>query len=170
MESIQKNSDLLRLPDLQSFGDKVNKFDANFAVCNVEGQLALLRQCSRFRSNKKLLADTALLILEKNYQSGWHKTEYVSVVDNRYLGIVLKQPGRKDAAALIDLGTTTTENCEYLKEMLLLFAQNYHLDNNAQEQIAIISNELAHVYEELMLLHKLSTNMKITEQDINFVW
>jgi HD-GYP domain-containing protein (c-di-GMP phosphodiesterase class II) len=33
----------------------------------------------------------------------------------------------------------------------------------------MISTELAHVYEELVLLHKLSTSMKVTESDANFL-
>jgi HD-GYP domain-containing protein (c-di-GMP phosphodiesterase class II) len=33
----------------------------------------------------------------------------------------------------------------------------------------MVSTELAHVYEELVLLHKLSTNMKVTEPDANFL-
>ena len=41
--------------------------------------------------------------------------------------------------------------------------------NTTEEQIEILSTELAQVYEELVLLHKLSTNMKVTEPDANFL-
>lgn len=40
---------------------------------------------------------------------------------------------------------------------------------SAEKQIDIISGELAHVYEELVLLHKLSTSMKVTESDATFL-
>ncbi|HUV40904.1 MAG TPA: HD domain-containing phosphohydrolase [Sedimentisphaerales bacterium] len=39
----------------------------------------------------------------------------------------------------------------------------------AEEHIEIISNELSHVYEELVLLHRLSTNMNIAEPDSNYL-
>ncbi|MHC4530657.1 MAG: HD domain-containing phosphohydrolase, partial [Planctomycetota bacterium] len=39
----------------------------------------------------------------------------------------------------------------------------------AREQIEMVSAELAQVYEELVLLHKLSINMKVTESDTSFL-
>ena len=39
----------------------------------------------------------------------------------------------------------------------------------AEEQIEVISVELSHVYEELVLLHKLSANMNVTEPGSNYL-
>ena len=56
-----------------------------------------------------------------------------------------------------------------LSEMLALLAENFQAVAEAGEQIEMVSTELAHTYEELVLLHKLSTNMKVTEPDANFL-
>ena len=53
--------------------------------------------------------------------------------------------------------------------MLELLAEDFESSTTAEKQIDIISTELAHVYEELVLLHKLSTSMKVTEPDANFL-
>jgi HD-GYP domain-containing protein (c-di-GMP phosphodiesterase class II) len=53
--------------------------------------------------------------------------------------------------------------------MLGLLAENFQAAGQAEKQIEMVSNELAQTYEELVLLHKLSTNMKITEPDATFL-
>ena len=53
--------------------------------------------------------------------------------------------------------------------MLGLLAENFQAAAKAEKQIEMVSNELAQTYEELVLLHKLSTNMKVTEPDANFL-
>ena len=90
MEKIQKKSKLLRTGDLEGFAEKINKFGVGFTVCDVGGELVLLRKSTRFESDKKTLIDVALSILEKNYQNVRLQAQKVSVVDNRYLGIVLQ--------------------------------------------------------------------------------
>jgi HD-GYP domain-containing protein (c-di-GMP phosphodiesterase class II) len=69
-------------------------------------------------------------------------------------------------------GTGRTEKYtlkEIFSEMLGLLAENFQAAAKAEKQIEIVSNELAQTYEELVLLHKLSTNMKITKPDANFL-
>jgi HD-GYP domain-containing protein (c-di-GMP phosphodiesterase class II) len=53
--------------------------------------------------------------------------------------------------------------------MLGLLAENFQATGQTEKQIEMVSNELAQTYEELVLLHKLSTNMRITEPDTNFL-
>jgi HD-GYP domain-containing protein (c-di-GMP phosphodiesterase class II) len=48
-------------------------------------------------------------------------------------------------------------------------AENFQAAGQAEKQIEMVSNELAQTYEELVLLHKLSTNMKVTEPDATFL-
>jgi len=118
--------------------------------------------------------------------------------DNQVLGAVLKLGGETIGVALIDLGTAAAsaeeqlrELCrkqnidyeqltdifkrpvqadsEYLSEMLELLAENFQAGAKAEEQIEMVSTELAQTYEELVVLHKLSINMKVTESDANFL-
>ena len=58
---------------------------------------------------------------------------------------------------------------EYLMEILRLSAEKFQAETKAEEQIEMVGTELAQTYEELVLLHKLSTNMKVTEADANFL-
>jgi HD-GYP domain-containing protein (c-di-GMP phosphodiesterase class II) len=58
---------------------------------------------------------------------------------------------------------------EYLAGMLELFAEKFRAETKAEKQIEMVGSELAQTYEELVLLHKLSTNMKVTESDANFL-
>ncbi len=58
---------------------------------------------------------------------------------------------------------------EYLMEMLRLLAKSFQAEAKAKEQIEKIGTELAQVYEEIVLLHKLSMNMKVTKADTNFL-
>jgi len=64
---------------------------------------------------------------------------------------------------------STQVNIEYLMEMLRFLAKSFWAEAKAEEQIEMVSTELAQTYEELVLLHKLSTNMKVTEADTNFL-
>ena len=54
-------------------------------------------------------------------------------------------------------------------EMLLLLGWNFQVAAKAEEQIEMVSTELAQTYEELVLLHKLSANMKVTEPNASFL-
>jgi HD-GYP domain-containing protein (c-di-GMP phosphodiesterase class II) len=58
---------------------------------------------------------------------------------------------------------------EYLGHMLGIFADNFHAQRKVEAQVEMVSAELALTYEELVLLHKLSTNMKVTESDANYL-
>ena len=60
-------------------------------------------------------------------------------------------------------------NIEYLSEMLRLIALNFQTSIRTEEQIETVGVELARVYEELVLLHRISTNMRVTESDTNFL-
>ncbi|MHC4517994.1 MAG: HD domain-containing phosphohydrolase, partial [Planctomycetota bacterium] len=57
----------------------------------------------------------------------------------------------------------------YFSEMLLLQAQNFQTAVRTDEQMELVGTELSQVYEELVLLHKISMNMSVTESDTNFL-
>jgi HD-GYP domain-containing protein (c-di-GMP phosphodiesterase class II) len=170
-------SSQLRL--LEGFGGKINKFGFNFAACGADGELVLLCDGGRFESNRKLIVDNCLLVLEKEV-----KTHQSSTVDSRLLVTILKRRNHPVAVALIDLGDNSlcqpladdeNRDTQYdirntiLSEMLGLLAERFEGEVEAKEQIEMVGTELAKVYEELVLLHKLSTNMRLTESDANFL-
>jgi len=167
----------VQLNELESFGVRINKLGVNFAVCNAEGQLELLCDGAKFKSDKDLIIHRCTSILEKEV-----KEQQTSVIDSRFLAAVLKRGGQPLAVALIDLGDNSlpvmqdgNHNTQYdirgtlFSEMLGLFARYFQGTVEGEEQIEMVGTELARVYEELVLLHKLSINMRVTEPDANFL-
>ena len=176
---------------LEGFGERVNKFGVNFAVCDVDSEIVLLRDGGRFKSSTEQLIEYSRQILSQN--SNNDSPDKTDVLVQRYgdsspvLAAVLKSSSGKSklaeaaAVALIDLGDIRTPaavlrqqdagaaNPDYLAEMLRFLAESFQAAGKAEEQIEKVSTELAQTYEELVLLHKLSTNMKVTEPDANFL-
>jgi len=176
---------------LEGFGERVNKFGVNFAVCDVDSEIVLLRDGGRFKSSTEQLIEYSRQILSQN--SNNDSPDKTDVLVQQYgdsspvLAAVLKSSSGKSkraeaaAVALIDLGDIRTPaavlrqqdagaaNPDYLAEMLRFLAESFQAVGKAEDQIEKVSTELAQTYEELVLLHKLSTNMKVTEPDANFL-
>ncbi|MDH4239653.1 MAG: HD domain-containing protein [Phycisphaerae bacterium] len=166
-----------QLSELESFGAEINKLGVNFAVCYADGELALLCDGTKFKSDKRLIIDNCTSVLEKEI-----KGQQISIIDNRFLAAVLKRTGQPLAVALIDLGDNSlpvmldeNRDTQYdihstlFSEMLGLLARHFQSTVEAEEQIEMVGTELARVYEELVLLHKLSINMRVTEPGANFL-
>jgi HD-GYP domain-containing protein (c-di-GMP phosphodiesterase class II) len=180
LDTIEKDLSSLQMGRLKSFGSMVNKFCVNFAVCDTDGKLLLLCDGGKFRSDREELIKLARQILNKNNEKNVADTETQFCQfgeGNQVIAIVLKSDGKAIGAALIDCGEKTAVSNsiekytlkETFSEMLKLLAENFQTATEAEKQIETVSNELAQTYEELVLLHKLSTNMKITEPDANFL-
>ena len=185
-----------QLYELEGFGGRINKFGVNFAVFNAGGELVLLCEGERFKSSKEQLAEWARQALDQSSMESCTDAADMSVRrfgdENIVLGVVLKSArvcNKSRVAvgtALIDLGDTLSTTAlnvscnkgdidpvridsEYFVEMLRLLAEKFQAETKAEEQIEMIGTELAQTYEELVLLHRLSTNMKVTEADSNFL-
>ena len=176
-----------QLRELKKFGDRINKFGVNFAVCDANGELILLCDGGKFESKREELIKASRQALNQDSErtgTSYNKADsdvcYFGEA-NRVLAAVLKSGSEAVGVALLDTGysmpDTRCENQEsrienresILGEMLGLSAEKFQAVAKAEEQIEMVSTELAHVYEELVLLHKLSTNMKVTEPDANFL-
>ncbi|MFQ6035995.1 MAG: HD domain-containing phosphohydrolase [Sedimentisphaerales bacterium] len=173
----------LQLRELKRFAGRINKFGVNFAVCDGYGELILLCEADKFQSERAQLIEASRQALNRAPSDKPR---------NRVLATVLKRGSEVVGTALIDLGddisgfplrnksrsgvsSAVSRDTQYdisepiLGEMLELLAENFQTAFKAEQQIEKIGAELAQTYEELVLLHKLSTNMKLTEQDANFL-
>ncbi|MBN1973566.1 MAG: HD domain-containing protein [Sedimentisphaerales bacterium] len=174
-----------QLHELKKFGSMVNKYGVNFAVCDTGGNIIVFCDSENIKSSTEQLADLGRQALNQYNKNGksCKTTEDVQHFynTNHVLAIVLEsyiseyKPHEAIGTALIDLGDISAES-EYGKdgnshfdEMLVLLADNLLTKSKAREQIEMVSTELAKVYEELVLLHKISTNMRITEAESNFL-
>ncbi|MBC8471307.1 MAG: HD domain-containing protein [Planctomycetes bacterium] len=180
----------------ESFGAKINKFGFNFAVCNNADEVVLLCEGGKYKSNPEQLSKLSRQALCRlSEKSGSDETDmpvWRFGDTNIVLAVVLKsarlsnKDGEVSGTALIDLGDKSLcpasvppndTNCvnpvqmdsNYLAEMLELLVEKFQAETKAEKQIEMVGTELSQTYEELVLLHKLSTNMKVTESDANFL-
>jgi HD-GYP domain-containing protein (c-di-GMP phosphodiesterase class II) len=185
-----------QLRELEVFGNRISRFGVNFAVCNAGGELILLCEAKGFKSSKKQLAEFARRALDQNDVKSRPDDALVPVQrfgdGSIVLAAVLESAHGSNnrrqavAVALIDLGDISSslapnvpnntdditpahiEN-EFYVEILGLLAEKFQAETKAEEQIEKVSTELAHTYEELVLLHRLSTNMEVNEADSNYL-
>lgn len=185
-----------QLGELEVFGNRINMFGVNFAACDADGGFVLFCETGKFRSNRENLAEFARRLLDQ-YGGKNHLDDALPSIRqfgdvSSVLGTVLESARNGNncrqavAVLLIDLGDTLSSlepdvlckthdanpvqiESKYFAEMLCLFVERFRAEAKAEEQIEKVSTELAQTYEELVLLHRLSTNMKVTEADSNYL-
>ncbi len=196
LATVRKTLSLSQRRELESFGARVNKFGANFAVCNAADELILLCEDGRFKSSREQLIKLSRQVLDQNGEKSCSDDPGVPVWRfgdaNFVLAAVLKSArvsnkgGEVIGTALVDLGDKSLcpasvpsfdigganpvqTDSDYLAEMLGLLVEKFQAETKAEKQIEMVGTELAQTYEELVLLHKLSTNMRVTESDASFL-
>ena len=166
--------------DLEKLGERLARFGVNFAVVDHEGAIAVRVSGGRFESDADQLTEAArdiLVQVAEQPQEGSDIPIWQLADASLLLGVPLLKPpvatGPRDPAgvAILDLGNSPARHGDtaYFSEMLRLLAQNFQTALRTEEQIETVGVELARVYEELVLLHRISTNMRVTESDTNFL-
>ncbi len=175
--------------ELEKFGERIARFGVNFAVVTLKGQLPVLVHGGLFESRPEQLLEVGRCVLERIEQQRYEGPEipvWQFAEGNLFVAAPLLMPvaiggyRHPAGAVVIDLGhpdrlssSTSPDargaNVESLSEMLRLIAVNHQTTLRTEEQIETVGGELARVYEELVLLHKISTNMRVTESDTNFL-
>jgi len=186
LETIRNKLGPVQLRALEDFGARISGFGVNFAVCQADGELAFVCSGGVFQSSAEQLADVSRRALQEHDADIARPPAGVPVWRFGDENVVLAAPLRlsrslsPDASGvvLIDLGDPAENvhadraggaDSAYWMEMLRLLVENFQASTKADEQIEMVGTELAQTYEELVLLHKLSTNMRVTERDANFL-
>jgi len=114
LDMVRKTLSQTRRRELESFGARINKFGANFAVCNAEDEIVVLCEGGRFKSSREQLIKLSRQILDQNGEKGCSDAAGVPVWmfggENLVLAAVLKSArvsnrgGESIGTALIDLG------------------------------------------------------------------
>ncbi len=184
MTAIDKILNKEQLADLERFGRKVCVLGCNFAVCNSDGTFILSTSAdSGFLSDWKTIFEKCNIVFDKSKNS---PQEQLKVADGRILSIVIRwKDFDAGLAAIIDIGedgaaqnntggpvengqtagNVNLNKREILSEMLILLAQRFQSEQTACRHSEAFSSELTQVYEELVLIHKLSANMKVSNSD-----
>jgi len=196
LDTVTKSLNRSQLRELEKFGVRMSRFGVNFAVCHVDGEVALLCDGGGFKTSEEQLKEYGRQTIEQDSQKACSDEKEISIWrfcdTSLLLGVVLKSAQSSNAhqetvgTAFIDLGSVCSiagprgrndvnpadpvqPDIEYFAEMLELLAEKFKAETKAEQQIDKVSTELAQTYEELVLLHRLSTNMKVTEVDSNFL-
>lgn len=181
-----KNLSSTQIDKLKKFGSRINEFGADFIVCDAEGEVILLCDGSKSKADngpiEQINGDNTNSGRYEQYAKRCIKADgQVSRLDDDgiILAVVFKSGSESNSVAIIDLAeieagcdnadTQSYKLSEVFSEMLVLLAESFNTSAKAEEQIDMVSNELSHTYEELVLLHKVSTHMKLTESDANFL-
>ncbi|MBW8002108.1 MAG: HD-GYP domain-containing protein [Planctomycetes bacterium] len=187
MVDTNNNLSALQLQLLATFGEKVNKLGANFAVSDSNGELLLLNNAGIVETDSQLLTEIAQKILKQNQLKNRNNPDTcVSQfdMDSCILAAALHINEQNVAVALIDLGQKQRSDDNNKNEQLNEMQQKYKplftqmlefLENSfttlakAENQTEIACHELSQTYEELTLLYKLSMSMKVTLTDSSFL-
>jgi HD-GYP domain-containing protein (c-di-GMP phosphodiesterase class II) len=161
-----------QLHKLEQLGRKVTRFGLNFAVVDAAGQVVMLLEGGGWKSNAEQLGLWARRAIEANAVSVSPDGD-VSVFDEdrSALAAVLSLGRRAEAVVVVDLDKTPMQGNErqYLSALIAFFAESFESEYRTEHQIEQVSTELAQTYEELVLLYKLSTHMRVTESDANYL-
>ncbi len=188
LDTIRKNLGPSQLRALEEFGGRITRFGVNFAVCDTDGEIILLCRGGVFESDAEQLMRASRQALSEDerrsangdtggavWQFGDENVVLAAVLKSSYdrnklpqaAGLVLIDSG--NASGDKRSGSAVHADSAYWMEVLRLLVENFQASTKADEQIEMVGTELAQTYEELVLLHRLSTNMKVTEHDANFL-
>lgn len=149
---------------LTSVGDAVAGMGLSFSVFDQTGNILLHRNSGFESSNHPgLFARIEGLFKDMN-------SDLISELshDNIFaLPINLGDEG-KAIAVVENHGEDTNLSghvCQLVKELLAQIEKNI----KSEQQIGLVSTELADTYEELVLLYKMSSNMKVSQADSNYL-
>ncbi|HON89994.1 MAG TPA: HD domain-containing protein [Sedimentisphaerales bacterium] len=173
-----------RRRELEIFGARVARFGVNFAVVTADGRIPVLVNGGRFESRPEPLIEAGRCVLDRIERQRYDGVEIpvwqfaegnLLVASPLLMPLVIGGYRHPLGAAILDLGSAEevsagpASHIEHFTEMLRLIALNQQTILRAEEQVETVGVELARVYEELVLLHKISTNMRVTESDTNFL-
>jgi HD-GYP domain-containing protein (c-di-GMP phosphodiesterase class II) len=172
-EILDKRMGALRQFEFADFSRSVNSLGLGFALSDEKGQLVYIAEPDGLICDRQLLEKLCRSLLERP-ESDEHGTDVQ--VDTNYIAAVLVQnkhgSSRENCSgvAVIDLAGGKDELLiTVLKQMLTQLAGSFLAEAKARNQIEMVSTELSQMYEELVLLHKLSANMKVTESHCNYL-
>lgn len=188
MNIVKQNINRVQLRQIENFGCRLKKFGYNFVLCDAEGDILILSDGGRFKSDTEQLKHLVGDVLNSSSGQQSLDSQGTAVMrfngDNDILAVPLMPAQQAVTVAFVDMGKTQNSEpinteyqgrtdsgnaSDYMAEMLALLAEKFTVQTKTEEQIEEIGTELSRVYEELVLLHKLSTNMRVTELDASFL-
>jgi HD-GYP domain-containing protein (c-di-GMP phosphodiesterase class II) len=149
---------------LRTFAARLERLGHALTVHTIDGR-SIFQSPAGFitdtREHAPFVADMAARRLKTVNTSG-NLTAACLWREGAVIAVIIVHTHNSDAARAA--GTS-----EYLQNMLEMFTDSFNTVAKAEEQVEIVSTELAQTYEEMMLLYRMTTNMKLTESDCNYL-
>jgi HD-GYP domain-containing protein (c-di-GMP phosphodiesterase class II) len=165
---VEKTLGAINLEHLKKIGARLNRLGANFIVVHPSGEIVLWCDGNTHQAQQEPLVYYAARTVAADISD-------VCRFGNagRVLTIALRQSDTIAAVAIVDVGehagSGDDADVQWAQEFLVTVAEDFKVAEKSARQIEIVSSELAQTYEELVLLYKMSTSMKITESDSNYL-
>ncbi|OHB48855.1 MAG: hypothetical protein A2Y10_06280 [Planctomycetes bacterium GWF2_41_51] len=152
-----------QLRQIKEFAKEMADTGINFFVYDTDLNLILNFSGEKFISDYESSAGCAKQVLDS-------QTGAIQELEagSQFLACCLIVDGTTAAIIVIDCGPGS-QTVSFVKQTLHIFVRSFQNDVKNSQQIELISSELAQTYEELMLLYKMSTNMKVSQSDLNFL-
>jgi HD-GYP domain-containing protein (c-di-GMP phosphodiesterase class II) len=148
---------------IRAFAARLNRLGASLVVCDTAG-------CSIVQHAVKgaMMDQGAITLLARDLAQGKDKLLHVS---GDMMAICLWREGAVLAIMVVvaQASPADKDTSECIQNLTEMFADSFNTISKAEEQVELVSSELAQTYEEMMLLHKMTTNMKLTESDCNYL-
>jgi len=177
---------------LEKFAGRINKFNANLAIFDADDNCLFYCPAEGVDSDIEQLAEFSATTFKtkpagvKQFGPG-----------GEVIAICLKADRKTIAVAVIDYGDLTSadnedlrrfsdqfnidyellekaagalrQDADFFAEMLSAFADEFRTVSKAAGDLEMVSTELTQAYEEVMLLHNMSKNMKVTHTNATFL-
>jgi HD-GYP domain-containing protein (c-di-GMP phosphodiesterase class II) len=170
----------------------VNRLGINLAVCDSRGEYIFQAQAGRFASDTRACEE----LTRKAFESPFTGIR-CDGQDNQYLTCLLRQNGQPVVVVILDKGlssqilagnlheyctrhglqereliallTEDTQPESYLVGLLEAFITEFETSFRHAGQIDKLTHELSQMYEQIVLLYNLSTHMKVTQSNAEFL-
>jgi HD-GYP domain-containing protein (c-di-GMP phosphodiesterase class II) len=157
---------------LRDFGQDITGFGVNLIVYDSQLNLLFNFDGGKFISDYELAATCARNVLDSQSDQIQTFGKFEQILS---AGLLVKEGAV--AVLVLDCGQPISSVADkgqmsilgYMRQILKMFINSFEEMYKNQQQIELVSNELAQTYEELMLLYKMSTNMKVTQSDSNYL-
>jgi response regulator RpfG family c-di-GMP phosphodiesterase len=148
---------------VKEFAHEIAETGVNFFIYDTDLNLLLNHSGQKFLSDYEGIAGFAKQVLDSNDGSIQQFGP-----DGHLIACNLVADGIISAVTVLDCGPNCPST-DLVKQTVRIFIRSFQNDLRNAQQIELISGELAQTYEELMLLYKISTNMRVSQSDSNFL-
>ncbi len=167
-----------QLQKLKKFGRRMSEYGFDFVFCDAQGQSEIFYEVKNSTCDIEKLIATARKTMDVIPSLRYTAVSEPQVIRPEKEDVIIAPiqslvsgKGRIELHGMIIVkaGKSTKVEIEIVKDMVILLIESIQADMNFNRQIETIGSELSHTYEELVLLHKISSHMKVTESDSNFL-